>query len=365
LPARSENLIVSYSGLLGGSERILLDLVPALGSGAVVACPPGRLSAALEAAGIDWEPIKERPLEVRASTGDRLRAGGRLTGHAAEVHRLVRALRPRRVVAWGMPSVIAASLGVAASRPRPELVFQHVDLLPTGPLAVAVRRAARRCRRVVALSEAIAADLAGSGPLGERIAVVHPGVDLARFEPLPPGAGPPRVLLLGAIVGWKRPDLALEAVARAARELDGLTLDVVGEPFDRAGEGLLEELRRRAAAPDLDGSVRFRGRLDDPRAVLAEASCLLHCADREPFGMVLVEALAASRPVVAPAGGGPPEIVDESCGRLYPPGDAAAAAAALTELLRAPAAELAAAARRRAERHFGLDAARERWVRAL
>ena len=52
---------------------------------------------------------------------------------------------------------------------------------------------------------------------------------------------------------------------------------------------------------------------------------LLHCADDEPYGLALVEALAAGRPVVAPAAGGPLEIVADGAGRLYPPGDADAA----------------------------------------
>ncbi len=74
---------------------------------------------------------------------------------------------------------------------------------------------------------------------------------------------------------------------------------------------------------------------------------LLHCADEEPFGLALVEALACGRPVVAPAAAGPLEIVTDGAGRLYPPGDAAAAVAALRAVLADPAAP--AAARRRAE----------------
>ena len=46
--------------------------------------------------------------------------------------------------------------------------------------------------------------------------------------------------------------------------------------------------------------MRFLGAVADPRAALARAHCLLHCADREPFGLALVEALAAGRPVAAP-----------------------------------------------------------------
>jgi phosphatidylinositol alpha 1,6-mannosyltransferase len=63
---------------------------------------------------------------------------------------------------------------------------------------------------------------------------------------------------------------------------------------------------------------------------------LLHCADAEPYGLALVEALAAGRPVVAPDAAGPREIVTEGAGRLYPPGDAAAAVAAIRAVLADP-----------------------------
>ena len=171
----------------------------------------------------------------------------------------------------------------------------------------------------MALSQAIADDL------GLRATVVHPGVDLDRFAkaPLPER---PRALVLGAIVDWKRPELALETVAIAARELPDLRVTLAGEPIDAAGRELLSQLRERAARPDLDGRVSFPGSVDDSAAALANATCLLHCADREPFGLALVEALARGRPVVAPAAAGPVEIVDRSCGRLYAPGDPDAAA---------------------------------------
>ena len=114
------------------------------------------------------------------------------------------------------------------------------------------------------------------------------------------------------------------------------------------------------------GFVSLPGAVADPAPELARAFCLLHCAEREPFGMAVLEALAAGRPVVAPAAAGPAEIVDRSCGLLYEPGDARAAAAALTDLLGDPerASALGAAGRARAGREFGLDAARSRYAAA-
>jgi glycosyltransferase involved in cell wall biosynthesis len=196
---------------------------------------------------------------------------------------------------------------------------------------------------------------------------VHPGVDLVHFAASAAPPDGPHVLVLGALVAWKRPDLALEAVALAAHELPGLRLTVAGAPLTEGGEDLLARLHERAAAPDLRGRVDFAGALSDPRAALTRASCLLHCAEREPFGIALVEALASGRPVAAPAAGGPLDIVDASCGLLYEPGSAEAAATALLELLARPAraATLGEAARARAEAGFSVERARREFRELL
>jgi len=97
----------------------------------------------------------------------------------------------------------------------------------------------------------------------------------------------------------------------------------------------------------------------DASEALREAGCLLHCADAEPFGLVLVEALAAGRPVVAPAAGGPLEIVTPAVGRLYAAGDPDAGAAAIRAVLAAPPGAATTRARAAA---FGRDAAAERFA---
>ena len=115
------------------------------------------------------------------------------------------ALEPNVVVASGMRTQLAAA---ALGAGRPPLVFLHHDLLPGPLVARAVRAAARRADVVVAASECIARDLDPSGTL--RTQVINPGVELSRFELSPPPAGPPEVLVLGAVVPWKRPDVALD-----------------------------------------------------------------------------------------------------------------------------------------------------------
>ncbi len=350
-------LLISYSGVLGGAERVLIEVAEALGGECCLACPPGALADAASARGLRVLPLRERPLELR---GERLRAVARVAAHAREARSLIRSLDPELTVAWGMRSAIAVWLA-RAPRGAP-FVVGHCDFLPGPAIGALVRAAARSAERVLVLSDAIASDLDPAGRLGDRIVVVHPGV-----EPPPadgPPARPPEVLVLGALVPWKRPDLALEALALARAQMSDLRLRFVGGPLTATGEQLAASLRRRATEPDLAGAVEFTGPVVDPWPELARASALLHCAPREPFGLVLVEALAAGRPVVAPAAGGPAEIVDESCGVLYAPGDAHAAADALLRVLEDGEA-MGAAGRVRAREHFDRQRARAAFASAL
>jgi N-acetylglucosaminyl-diphospho-decaprenol L-rhamnosyltransferase len=353
-------IAVSYSGLLGGAERVLVELAAGLDDPPLIACPPGPLADAARERGLGVLELRERSLELRRSPAERAAAAARLAAQAAELRSLFHALRPLTVLAWGMRAGLTA---FAAAAPGTRLVLQHNDLLPGPLIARALRRRARQAELVVVPSQCVARDLDPHGELADRMRVVNPGVDLERFRPGAAQAGEGRVVLLGAIEPWKRPDLALEAVALAARELPELRLTVAGEPVGAEGERLLGELRLRAERPDLRERVTFAGRVDEPERVLATAACLLHCAEREPYGMAVAEALASGVPVVAPDACGPAELVDPDCGRLYRPGDAQAAARALTGLLKGPA--LGAAARARAERDLGVSAMRAAYASLL
>ena len=356
-------LAATYAGLLGGAERTLLDFTSGLPGGLVLACPDGPLAERARRKGIQVVPLRDRPLELRGGVAERLTAGRELAGHAREVRRLVREVRPDLLVAWGMRTAIVAPAAAVAVERRPGLLVRHVDFLPGPGVARLMRAAVARADRVAVNSDAVRRDLDPDGSLGDRLAVISPGVELAAYDREWPRAHESEVLLLGALTPWKRPDLALEAVARAAEQVPGLRLVVAGAPMNAEGERLLAELRHRAEQPDLAGRVTFAGQLDDPREALGRAWCLLHCADREPFGSVVLQALASGRAVVAPAAGGPAEIVDESCGRLYAPGDAGAAAAALVEVLSTPelADRLGAGGRARAG-WFEAEESRQRFA---
>jgi glycosyltransferase involved in cell wall biosynthesis len=339
-------LLVSAASVLGGAERVLLDWTGAIERTVLLACPPGPLAHAAAEAGLRVLALPERPLQRRGRSG---RAALDVVALARDIARLVRTRRPVVVIASGQrPLLAAAAAPLGGAR-----LLALVHDLPPDPLTG--RLLGTACARADAIAATSGAIARAADPGARRLArthVIHPGVDAAHWALPDPPPGPPRALILGALAPWKRADLALEIAARVPE----LQLDVAGAPLPGDPPAFVAALHERARRPDLAGRVSFLGHVDDPRTALAETHCLLHCADREPFGLALVEALAAGRPVAAPAAGGPLEIVTPQCGRLYAPRDASAGATALLAVLADPGAP--AAARARASHFDGAEAAR-------
>lgn len=196
--------------------------------------------------------------------------------------------------------------------------------------------------RTLAPSSATAADLHGHGM--ERVWLWGRGVDTERFHParrddrlraeIAPG-GEVIAGYVGRLATEKRVDL-LAAVAG----LPGVRLAVTG------GGPMEEELRQ--ALP----SAVFLGQRhgEDLARIYASLDVFVHTGPFETFGQTIQEAAASGLPVVAPAAGGPLDLVDEGVtGFLVPPGDGDALAAAVTRLAADPPlrSAMSEAARRR------------------
>ncbi|MFZ0043178.1 MAG: glycosyltransferase, partial [Solirubrobacteraceae bacterium] len=235
-------LFISYSGKLGGAERVLLDAATGVGGESVLACPDGELAAQARSAGLGVLTLPARGLDLRIGARARARATRDLTSHAREVRSLAGALEPDLIVAWGMRSAIACLLAA----PAVPFAVAHHDFLPGAVIGHAVRAACRRAAVVVAPSQAVADDLDPAGVLGDRLRVLAPGIDVESFSDAGAPANPPEVLVLGSLVAWKRPEFALEIFARALRAAPELRLRLVGAPIT-GSEPTLARLRTRAA----------------------------------------------------------------------------------------------------------------------
>jgi phosphatidylinositol alpha 1,6-mannosyltransferase len=272
--------------------------------------------------------------------GPRLRAA--LAEHRADVVHLAG------------PFVLGASAGAITSRlGLPSVAVYATDMAAyarayhTGSGGQAacwwrLRRIHNRVDRNLAPSSASAADLRAHGI--ERVWVWGRGVDTRRFGPakrsarlraqLAPG-GEVIAGYVGRLAAEKRLDL-LHEVAR----LPGVRLVVVGG-------GPAEAAARRALPEALFVGARHG---EDLAATYASLDIFVHSGPHETFGNTLQEAAASGLPVVAPAAGGPLDLVaDGETGFLVSPDDAGALANAVAKLAGDPGLRAAQgqAARRR------------------
>ena len=216
---------------------------------------------------------------------------------------------------------------------------------------IAPRFTLRRAARVICLTRQEAHHLVTLGVDEDRIAVIPNGVDLGEFHDLADhrdaGLGTTGLFVGRLDSSQKGLGILVRALA-ALPHAAGLRLRLVGEDW-----GASEALLRLASRHGVRDRLALVGPV--PRAHLlreyARADFLVLPSLFEPFGIVLLEAMAAGIPVVASRVGGIPEVVvDGDTGLLVEPGDAEALASAMLRLAESPAlrARLGTRGRKRA-----------------
>ncbi|WP_460451781.1 glycosyltransferase family 4 protein [Alsobacter sp. SYSU BS001988] len=162
-------------------------------------------------------------------------------------------------------------------------------------------------------------------PSNKRIHVALNGVAICpphRSAPGYNGERPLRVLMLGRLNAWKGQDLLIEAISRLSVEIqERLDVRVQGSEF--SDTGLRSALESRIASLDLAKTIQLRAFDDNPLDALLWSDVLVVPSRRpESFGLVAIEAMACSRPVIAAQHGGLSEIVeDPRSGWFFRPND--------------------------------------------
>jgi glycosyltransferase involved in cell wall biosynthesis len=261
--------------------------------------------------------------------------------------RMARDLRARRIQvvhAHQYTPFVYGAVAARLCRPRPRVIFtehgRHYPDVVTGRRRLANRLVFDRLADAVnAVCEFSARSLSErDGFRADRIEVINNGIDLPKYEPVPDVAAERRRLGLDparryiACVARFHPvkDHAtlLEAFAKVAASIPDVDLLLVGDGTLRS------DLERRASELGLRSRIRFLGIRDDVADILRVIDVFTLTSVSEAASLTLLEAMAASRPVVVTAVGGNPEIVRDGVdGLLAPRGDAAAIAAALARVL--------------------------------
>jgi glycosyltransferase involved in cell wall biosynthesis len=192
---------------------------------------------------------------------------------------------------------------------------------------------------------------ARAAPFWRRSTVIPSGITRAVGTAEGPSGGVPTLAVLGRIERWKGQDVAIRALARLRRRIPNARLLVGGAP-EVGDPEYGSELRELTEVLGVTDAVEFTGFVDDPYEFFAQATLAVHSSVMpEPFGQVVVEAMAVGRPVIATAAGGPLEVLEHGrFGLLVPPSDPDAIADAAYRVLtsRELYAQLSAAAVRRA-----------------
>jgi glycosyltransferase involved in cell wall biosynthesis len=315
------------------------------------------------------------------------------TPTSERIRRLSRSQRLIRSTWWMVTDTLPSAFRIAEVGRRHRAQLVHLNNLaeaqPEGLLAAKLLRlpCVAHCRahpdpglrsarflasmpdHHIAISNSVREGLLASGVSEDRVTVVHNGVDLDRFRPGPPDPGlraalgvPPDAFLVGhvgRIVPWKGQLEFLEAFARLAGRHPEVHALVVGNRSDGA-DAYERRVVERASSPDLAGRVTLTGFRPDVAEVLKLCAAMVHSATSpEPFGRVLIEAMALGLPIVASASGGPLEIVDPGVtGFLVDPRDPERVAGALEGLLRDPElrSRMGRAAVERARSRFSREA---------
>ncbi len=236
--------------------------------------------------------------------------------------------------------------------------------------------APRLSERVVAVSTATYDNLCTADPLNAaKATVVHNGLDTRRVDAgrgrgqavraswgVPSDA--PLIGMVGRLSHWKGQDYFLEVAALVHQARPAARFAIVGGTV--AGqEGRVVELRAAIDRLGLTSVMTLDNFREDVGAVLdAYDLFVMPSILPDPFPTVVLEAMAAGRPVIANAHGGSTELViDGRTGMLVPPGQAEAMAAAIISMIDQPARaqEMGHEGRRRIEQQFSLERFITRW----
>jgi glycosyltransferase involved in cell wall biosynthesis len=371
------------SGTIGGAERCLLDLLERLKEShadwqlVVITSSTGPLVDEVRRLGVVCHVLPFPPSVARLGDADDAlssitltRVATALPASASYVRRLRQLLRAHAPDIVHSNGLKMHALG-ALAKPRGATLLWHIHDYPSArPIMARVLRVlARRCDLAVANSKSVAADVEAVCRHKMRVTTILNGVDLDHFTPIGPrldldriaGVRSPdsvvKVGLAATMAPWKGHEVFLRALAQVSEEL-GVRGYVIGGPIYATDSRQMrtDELRRLAGSLGLSDRIVFTGFIEDIASAMRSLDVVVHASTApEPFGLVIIQAMACGKPVVVSCAGGAAEIVEGGRFALCnPPGDVSEMSKNIETLARDPGLRAinGGAGRREAELRF-------------
>ncbi len=256
--------------------------------------------------------------------------------------------------------------------------YEPLDILRGHAIAIAHQLLA--ADMILANSEWTARMLRRDFPSSTNIRVVRPGVDCREFRPFPEAGAIVReelgisadekvVGMFGRLQRWKGQHVFLEAASQLKRNGIHCRFLIVGSSFLGMDEEYAAQLRQQVCQSNLSDAVMLLGERTDISALMNACDVIVHTSiEPEPWGLVVAEAMASGKPVIASRAGGPLEMIEHGkTGILIPPDSPSRLAEALAAFLSKeinPEA-LGNAAREYAVQHYTHTLAAEKLVLEL
>jgi glycosyltransferase involved in cell wall biosynthesis len=262
-----------------------------------------------------------------------------------DLRRYVKANRIRIIHSTDRPrnAVYAVALGKLTGAKS----IVHVHVKWSNAYSRAAQWGVRKADAVFSISQYVTGTVVGMGRPAKDVHTVLNAIDPGRWDPATDGSSfrqelgiPLDVPLLASVsrlFSWKGQKELLQAFALSRKEHPSLRLVIVGEDASGHSGTYSKELKELAAQLNVSDAVTFTGARKDVPRVMAACDIFTLPSFEEPFGLVFLEAMAMTRPVIAIDNGGTPEVVENGrSGLLSPPWDISTLAANISRLVREP-----------------------------
>ena len=227
------------------------------------------------------------------------------------------------------------------------VIWHFRDILNEGYLRKLVTfLGVRFTKAIIAISKAVAEQFVVLGRTNKRIKVIYNAIDVDDFEErqkdsktnlrkeykLPPNSK--IIASIGQIAQWKGQEYLIYTARELVKSFSNLYFFIIGESLFKEDD-YKERIQKLVMEFGLEKKVFFTGFRWDIPGVMSNIDVLLHTTvEPEPFGRVLIEAMAAGKPVIAFDNGAASEVLKDGTGLLVAPFDSKALVNAVVMLMR-------------------------------